>query len=183
MPLPVDGARCFTGATHGRDHTQSPRSPPSGTPSADVFRLVHGRAIIGRVLSEKAGDGHPGRILHASTIDRALGLWLEFHPLVACYQRADLREDQVAAWRLNAPFGPNLPIAFRFDDQELFHDPDYQGRWIDGTPFVADAGHSSRLYRGGNSPRLMPLGYSCKSPADGTLLVPKPPFRPGCTGT
>src|SRR5947209_5891177 len=99
-------------------------SSPSGTASADVFRLVHGRAIIGEYWSEKAGDGHPGRTLHASAIDRALGLWLEFHPLVACYQRADLCEDQVAAWRLNAPFGANLPIAFRFDDRDLFHYPD-----------------------------------------------------------
>ncbi|MBV9132684.1 MAG: hypothetical protein JO318_08290 [Chloroflexi bacterium] len=111
-----------------------------GTPSADVFRLVHGRAIIGEYWPEKAGDGHPGRILYASSIDRALGRWLEFHPLVACYQRADLREDQVRAWRLRAPFGPSLPIAYHFDGRELFHFPDYQGRWIDGTPFVADAG-------------------------------------------
>src|SRR5712692_10398547 len=76
-----------------------------GTLSSDVFRLVHGRAIVGEFWSEKAGDGHPGRILHASAIDRVLGLWLEFHPHVACYQRADLREAQLAAWRLNAAAG------------------------------------------------------------------------------
>jgi len=122
--------------------------PQLGTPSADVFRLAHGRAIVGEYWSEKAGDGRPGRILHASAIDRALGLWLEFHPLVVCYQRADLREEQVASWRLSAPFGPNLPIGYPFEDDEHIHYPDYQGRWLDGTPFVADAGSSESLQSG-----------------------------------
>jgi len=126
----------------------SRKEPQLGTPSADVFRLAHGRAIIGEYWSEKAGDGHPGRILHASAIDRALGLWLEFHPLVVCYQRADLRDEQVAAWRLSAPFGPNLPIAYRFANEEHVHFPDYHGRWLDGTPFVADAGRSESLLSG-----------------------------------
>jgi len=80
--------------------------------------------------------------LRTAAIDRAVGLWLEFRPLVACYQRADLREEQVASWRLSAPFGPNLPIAYRFAEAEHIHYPDYQGRWLDGTPFVADAGNS-----------------------------------------
>ena len=120
----------------------------SGTPSADVFRLVHGRAIIGEYWFEKAGDGRPGRILHASSVDRALGLWLEFHPLVVCYQRADLRDDQLAAWRLSAPFGANLPIAFHSEGHEPFHYPDYQGHCMDGTPFVADAGTFESLVSG-----------------------------------
>jgi len=73
----------------------------------DPFKIA-GASISGWYPSAKTAGG---RQPFTSQLEFALGLYLEFHPLVVSYQRGDLSPTFARAHHLDAPLGIPYAIA------------------------------------------------------------------------
>ncbi len=104
------------------------RVKEAGTSSAASRGLhpfkVAGVSISGWYPSAKIPGG---RQLFTSQLEFALGLYLEFHPLVVSYQRGDLSPTFARTHKLDLPLGTPYAISYAFKDQPHEYLPDYVG--------------------------------------------------------
>ncbi len=113
----------------------------TGTASAttrglDPFKIA-GASISGWYPSTKTPDG---RQPFTSQLEFALGLYVEFHPLVVSYQRGDLSPTFARAHQVAAPLGTPYAIAYAFDGKRHEYLPDYVGTLVGGGLLIAEAG-------------------------------------------
>ncbi len=73
-----------------------------GTPGIDIFKIA-GKSISGWVPSQKTGDSVRIKIPYASTLERRLSIYLEYHPHVHTYQRGDVSLAFAKAYNLATP--------------------------------------------------------------------------------
>ncbi len=116
-------------------------TPPKrgGTPGIDIFMLA-GKSISGWVPSQKTGDPDRTKIPYASTVERRLSIYLEYHPHVRTYQRGDVSKAFAKAYNLATPLETPYPIKYVYDGTEHNYLPDYVGTLVDGKLLIAEAG-------------------------------------------
>jgi hypothetical protein len=120
-------------------------APPS-TPTSrglDPFKIA-GASISGWYPNSKTASGrHP----FTAQLEFALGLYLEYHPLVVSYQRGDLSPASVRTHQLDAPLGTPYAIAYAFEEAPHVYLPDYVGTLAGGGLLVAEAGRVAEKTR------------------------------------
>ena len=120
------------------------RVKEAGTSSAASRGLhpfkVAGVSISGWYPSAKTPGG---RQPFTSQLEFALGLYLEFHPLVASYQRGDLSPAFARTHKLDLPLG----TPYAFEDQPHEYLPDYVGTLSGGGLLIAEAGRAEEKSR------------------------------------
>ncbi len=91
-------------------------TPPEreGTPGIDIFTIA-GKSISGWVPAQKTGDPVRIKIPYASTVERRLSLYLEYHPHVRTYQRGDVSKAFAEAHDLATPLGTPYRINYVYD--------------------------------------------------------------------
>ena len=142
MPPASSSASRFSPFARGRDTRLTPTSPPTSQ-GLDPFKIA-GASISGWYPSTKTASGrHP----FTSQLEFALGLYLEFHPLVASYQRGDLSPAFARAHHLDAPLGTPYAIAYAFGEKPHVYLPDYVGTLVGGVLLVAEAGRAEEKSR------------------------------------
>jgi len=116
-------------------------TPPEreGTPGIDIFTIA-GKSISGWVPAQKAGDPVRIKIPYASTVERRLSLYLEYHPHVRTYQRGDVSKAFAKAYNLATPLGTPYRIKYVYNGTMHDYLPDYIGTLIDGKLLIAEAG-------------------------------------------
>jgi hypothetical protein len=116
------------------------QSPPSGRqePGIDVLR-TNGAAVQSWYRSFKADGPYP-LIPCATLAEERLGLYLEYHPGIAYYQRADVKPSFIEANGMAVRIPVPLTIAYRLDGQPHDYYPDFVGLTPDGRLIVAEAG-------------------------------------------
>jgi len=128
----------------GRESRLATTSTPTSQ-GLDPFKIA-GASISGWYPSTKTASGrHP----FTSQLEFALGLYLEYHPLVVSYQRGDLSSAFARAHHLDAPLGTPYAIAYAFGEKPHVYLPDYVGTLVGGGLLVAEAGRveeADRLY-------------------------------------
>ena len=119
----------------GRESRLATTSTPTSQ-GLDPFKIA-GASISGWYPSTKTASGrHP----FTSQLEFALGLYLEYHPLVVSYQRGDLSSAFARAHHLDAPLGTPYAIAYAFGEKPHVYLPDYVGTLVGGGLLVAEAG-------------------------------------------
>ena len=114
------------------------------SPGLDPFKIA-GASISGWYPSAKTPGG---RQPFTSQLEFALGLYLEFHPLVVSYQRGDLSLTFARAHNLDTPLGTPYAIAYAFEEKPHAYLPDYVGTLVGGGLLVAEAGRVEEKSRG-----------------------------------
>lgn len=111
----------------------------TGVRGLDVFKIA-GASISGWYPSYKAPPGGFARQPYTTQLEFFLGLYLEYHPWVATYQRGDLSAAFALSHRLAAPLGTPYGIDYEFEGGAHTYLPDYAGTLADGGLLVAEAG-------------------------------------------
>ena len=135
MPPASSRASRFILSACRRDTRLTPTSPPPSQ-GLDPFKIA-GASISGWYPSTKTVSG---RQPFTSQLEFALGLYLEFHPLVVSYQRGDLSSAFARVHHLDAPLGTPYAIAYAFEEKPHVYLPDYVGTLVGGGLLVAEAG-------------------------------------------
>jgi hypothetical protein len=110
-----------------------------GTPGIDIFKIA-GKSISGWVPSRRTGDPDRIKIPYASTVERRLSIYLEYHPHVRIYQRGDVSKAFAKAYNLATPLETPYKIKYVYDGTEHEYLPDYIGTLVDGKLLIAEAG-------------------------------------------
>jgi len=118
-----------------------------GTPGLDVFKIA-GQSISGFLHSLKTGNHHQVRMPYTSTLELRLALFLEYHPHVRTYQRGDMNEAFVNAYRIFAPLGTPYRINYVFDGKAHEYLPDFVGTLCDEGLLIAEAGRDREKRQG-----------------------------------
>jgi len=103
----------------------------------DLFKIA-GRSISGWIPSLKTGT--TVRQPFCSQLEERLLLWLEYHPLVKSYVRGDIGPQFATTYRLPIPKHAPFAIGYTFEDKPHHYLPDAVGTFINGKPFIAEAG-------------------------------------------
>jgi hypothetical protein len=116
------------------------QSSPLGRqePGIDVLR-TNGAAVQSWYRSFKADGPYP-LVPCATLAEERLGLYLEYHPGVAYYQRADVKPSFIEANGMAVRIPVPLTIAYRLDGEPHEYYPDFVGLTTDGRLIVAEAG-------------------------------------------
>ncbi|HVA90650.1 MAG TPA: hypothetical protein VNL71_12510, partial [Chloroflexota bacterium] len=121
------------------------RAVRPGTPGLDVFKIA-GASISGWCPSEKAIGR--GRQPFTTQLEFMLGLYLEYHPSVARYQRGDMSAAFARAHQLEAPLGTPYAITYLFEGVAHDYLPDFVGTLCDGKLLIAEAGRAEEKAKG-----------------------------------
>src|SRR5437588_4443819 len=103
----------------------------------DLFKIA-GRSISGWIPSLRTGS--TVRQPFCSQLEERLLMWLEYHPLVASYARADIGPQFAETYRLPIPKHAPFAIGYTFEDKPHHYLPDSVGTLTNGQPFIAEAG-------------------------------------------
>jgi hypothetical protein len=105
----------------------------------DLFKIA-GHSISGWLPSYKTADAHSVRQPFCSLMEERLLLYLEYHPLVARYGRADISPQFAQAYKMVLPTDCPLTISYLFEGKEHSYLPDVVGTLTDGRMLIAEAG-------------------------------------------
>lgn len=111
----------------------------TGEPGIDIVRI--GRAsILSWYRSFKGPEGGNPLVPCLTNQEYRLGLFLEYHPRVRYYQRADVKKTFVEAHGLNYELSVPFEIPYVFQGERHVYLPDFVGVLDDGTLFIGEAG-------------------------------------------
>ena len=119
----------------------------TGTPGLDVFKIANA-SISGFLHSLKTGHSDQVRMPYTTTLELKLALFLEYHPHVRTYQRGDMSEAFVNAYRIFVPLGTPYRISYLYEEKSHDYLPDFVGTFCDGGLLVAEAGRDSEKRQG-----------------------------------
>ena len=107
-------------------------------PGIDVLR-VNGAAVQSWYRSFKADGPYP--LIPCSTLaEERLGLYLEYHPEIAYYQRADVKASFLEANGIQARLPVPITIPYFFEGTPHDYFPDFAAIRHDGALVIAEAG-------------------------------------------
>jgi len=110
-----------------------------GTAGLDVLKIA-GVSVSGWYPSFKtSGAGKPSQPF-TSLPELMVGLYLEYHPLVATFQRGDTSAAFNAAHNLTLPIATPHAIGYELDGTAHQYLPDYVGRLVDGGLLIVEGG-------------------------------------------
>jgi hypothetical protein len=110
----------------------------SPEPGIDVLR-ANGAAVQSWYRSFKADGRYP--LIPCSTLaEERLGLYLEYHPEIIYYQRADLKASFLEAHGLQARMPVPITVPYLFEGSRHDYYPDFVALREDGSLVVAEAG-------------------------------------------
>lgn len=111
----------------------------SGEPGIDIVRI--GRAsILSWYRTFKGPEGGNPLVPCLTNQEYRLGLYLEYHPRVSYYQRADVKKTFVEAHGLKYDLSVPYEIPYLFQGERHVYLPDFVGVLDDGTLFIGEAG-------------------------------------------
>ena len=118
--------------------TGTPGARLTGTNGRALFALA-GASISGWYPSYKGTGTAPAKQPFTTQAEFRLGLYLEYHPWVASYQRGDMSPAFARAYALPAPLGTPYPLSYTTDGQVRAHLPAWVGTLATDGLFLADA--------------------------------------------
>src|SRR5947209_10590865 len=110
-----------------------------GVRGIDLFKIA-GKSICGWIPSWKTGDPRPTRQPFCSQMEEQLLLYLEYHPQVAWYGRADISSTFAWTYKITTPLPTPYTIHYLFEGRAHVYLPDAIGQLQGGSLLIAEAG-------------------------------------------
>ena len=111
-------------------------------PGIDVLR-TNGAAVQSWFQTFK-GDGAGSLVPSATVAEERLALYLEYHPDIAYYQRADVKQSFLDANGMSARMPVPVTVPYQFEGGEHTYYPDFAALTVDGRLVLAEAGLASQ---------------------------------------
>src|SRR5947209_628297 len=110
-----------------------------GVRGIDLFKIA-GESISGWIPSWKTGEIRPTRQPFCSLMEERLLLYLEYHPQVAWYGRADISSTFAWTYKITTPLPTPYTIDYLFEGNAHVYLPDAIGQLQGGSLLIAEAG-------------------------------------------